>query len=473
MPLTDVLRQHGDPATRALIFEGMTLTRRQLYDGARDLSARIKHAGVSRGSKVRLSLPNSPAFLLSFLAVNDCGAVAIPVNPHLASDERQRIDEIARPDFIIAEEGSESVLPGVYLSGTTHRSDRELIGDLSTIIFTSGTTGSPKGVMMTDEGLVGNAVAVAGYLDLSERDTSLIFLPLCYAYALSQVFSTLVAGGCIVLLRDLRYPALALAAIAEHRVTGFGGVPTSLMILARYPAEAGIDLGSLQYILSAGGPLAPALAQRVQQAFPSAALINNYGCTEIGPRATAVNYSKHPDKIGSIGRPIPGVGLGILKPDLSEAAIGETGEIVLSGLSLMKGYYRDPQTTAARMSAQGFHTGDFAYADADGFLYYQGRDDDIFKSAGEKVSAKEIEDVVLEHEAVAEAAVISMPDSILGAVPVAYAVRRPGTSCSDRELQTFCARRLSRHKVPRAIHFVDSLRKTESGKVQKHLLRQT
>jgi fatty-acyl-CoA synthase len=138
----------------------------------------------------------------------------------------------------------------------------------------------------------------------------------------------------------------------------------------------------------------------------------------------------------------------------------------------MKGYYRDPEGTARRMSRHGFHTGDYAYADGDGFLYHQGREDDIFKSAGEKVCAIEVEEVVLTHEGIAEAAVISCPDSILGAVPVVYAVLRPGTSVTDRDLQTFCARRLAKHKVPRAVHFVDELRKTESGKIQKHRLRE-
>ena len=148
----------------------------------------------------------------------------------------------------------------------------------------------------------------------------------------------------------------------------------------------------------------------------------------------------------------------------------ETGEIVLSGPSLMKGYYRDPQHTASRMSRHGFHTGDYAYADLEGFLYFQGRRDDIFKSAGEKVSTKEIEDAVMAHDAVGEAAAISVPDPVQGMVPVVYVVLRPGMSCSERELKTFCARHLSRHKVPRTVHFVDELRKTASGKVQKHRL---
>ena len=207
------------------------------------------------------------------------------------------------------------------------------------------------------------------------------------------------------------------------------------------------------------------------QAFPEAALFNNYGCTEIGPRATSVSYRRHPERIGSIGRAITGVEVTVVRPDLSVANVGETGEIVLRGPTLMKGYYRAPDATAARMSPHGFHTGDYAHTDGDGFLYYQGRRDDIFKSAGEKISAQEIEDVLLQHEAVSEAAVVSLADPQVDAVPVAYIVLRPGAACSERELQTFCGRRLSRRKAPRAVHFVAELSKTSSGKVQKHRLK--
>jgi acyl-coenzyme A synthetase/AMP-(fatty) acid ligase len=449
------------------------LSRSSLERQVSQVARLLKNAGVRQGTKVLVALPNSSDFLVTFLAVSDCSAVFMPISPQLIPGERRRIDEIARPDVIIAEKGSVELMRGVYLSptGCVPFDDDEVRG-LSAIIFTSGTTGTPKGVSMSESALVANARAVAGYLDLSERDRTLIFLPLYYTYALSQVVSTLVAGGCIVLLRNLRYPILAFTAISKHKVTGFGGVPTSLNILASQEAALSCCQDSLRYILSAGGPLTPAAAERIQRTFPRVALFNNYGCTEIGPRATTVDYSAHPAKVGSIGRPISGVNVTVVRPDLSVAGVNETGEIVLSGPSLMSGYYRDPRTTADRMSRHGFHTGDYAYVDPDGFLYYQGRADDIFKSAGEKISAKEIEDVVMAHEAVVEAAVIAQPDPILGAVPVVYTVLRPGTSCTDRELQAFCARRLAKYKVPRAVHFVDELGKTASGKVQKYRLRE-
>jgi len=472
MPLTDLLRQRGDMDQPVLIYEQSIWTRRQLCRDAEDLAGRLTGAGIGRGTRVLLSLSNSPAFLVSLLALSHCRAVAMPVNPRLAPEEGRRIKEIGHPEFAIGEEAATEVYSGAYLSeGAVTAFDPDDDCDIGLITFTSGTTGVPKGVMMSEAALLANARAVAEYLGLSDADRTLVFLPLCYTYMLSQVLSTLTAGGCIILLPDLRYPSAALAAMVEHRVSGFGGVPTSLMILSRQQRGTGAR-PELRRILSAGGPLAPALVREVQRAFPGAALFNNYGCTEIGPRATFINYSEHPEKTGSIGQPIPGVGVVVVRPDLSLAAAGEIGEIVLSGPTLMKGYYRDPEATASRMSKHGFHTGDYAYVDDAGFLFFQGREDDVFKSAGEKVSAKEVEDAVLEHEDVAEVAVVSRPDALLGAVPVAYVVLRPGAACSDRDLQGFCARRLSRYKVPRTVHFVEELRRTETGKVQKYRLRE-
>ena len=308
MPLTDLLQRRDDRNGPALIFEGSTWSPGELARQAKDLAERLNSAGIGRGCKVLVALPNSPAFLLLLLAVSECGAVFIPVNPGLTTEERMRVDEIARPDVVIADKGSLELLPGTYLSEAPWPAyDDDDVSDLSAIIFTSGTTGAPKGVMMTEAALLANARAVAQYLALSEVDRSLVFLPLHYTYTLSQVLSTLVAGGSIVLLRNLFFPQLAFTAIAEHRVTGFGGVPTSLNILANHAAASTGRLASLRYVLSAGGPLPPSVIHRIQATFPEAALFNNYGCTEIGPRATAINYTSSPGKIGSIGRAIPGV----------------------------------------------------------------------------------------------------------------------------------------------------------------------
>jgi acyl-CoA synthetase (AMP-forming)/AMP-acid ligase II len=166
------------------------------------------------------------------------------------------------------------------------------------------------------------------------------------------------------------------------------------------------------------------------------------------------------------------VELHLVRGDLSLAEVGETGEIVLAGPTLMRGYYRDPDATAHKTSKWGFHTGDFAYADADGFLFYEGRSDDVFKCAGEKVSAKEVEDAVLEHPGILEAAVTAHEDPLLGQVPVVHVVVRAEGAPTEEDLRAFCGRRLSRHKVPRRVFFVSALDKTPTGKIQKFRLRE-
>ncbi len=431
MLLNDLLLQTAAPESPAVVFEGVTLSRGQLAQRVDDLASRFDGAGIGPGAKVLVALPNVLEFLTSFLAVNVCGGVFVPVNPRLMPSERDTIDRLAQPDFVISKQESVEALSGVCLSRTNWvRNDQEDLSQLTAIILTSGTTGGPKGVMMTEDALVSNARAVAGYLDLSSEDQTLVFLPLYYTYTLSQIFSTWLAGGSVVLMRNLLYPSQALTALADHGITGFGGVPTSLNLLVSHQAASRVRARSLRYVLSAGGPLAPAVIEKLGRAFPGVALFNNYGCTEIGPRATAVNLTAHPDRTGSIGRPISGVNLTIVRSDLTVAEAGEVGEIVLGGASLMKGYYRDPDTTVARMSHHGFHTGDYAFADLDGFVYFQGRRDDLFKSGGEKISAREIEDVMIGHPAVGEAAVVSQPDPLLGAVPVAYIVLSPGKSCT-------------------------------------------
>lgn len=471
---SSVFNPSRDKSRAALVFEDQVFSYERLENEVIRTETRLRKEGVRKGSKVLLSLPNCPDFLIVLFAVSRLEAIFIPLSPQLKPGEKARILDIARPDFLIAGDGDCRLLAGACVSkrpGPAYADDPGLPG-LAAILFTSGTTGLPKGVMMTPDNLLSNARSVVQYLGLAENDRTLIFLPLYYSYSLSQYLTTLLAGGTVILTENLLYPVQVFDLIRRQYVTGFGGVPTSLNILGNHPAAAAGPLDSLRYILNAGGPISPALINRLRGTFPNADVINNYGCTEIGPRATYVNYSDHPEKIGSIGAPIPGVELTLVKEDGSEAEPMETGEIVLNGPSLMQGYYRNPEATAQSSSGWGFHTGDYAHADPDGFLYIEGRRDDIFKCGGEKVSAKEIEDVLMEHPAVFEAAVVSRRDEIMGFVPVAFIVLGNGSALSAMDIQAFCLDRLSRHKVPRDIKFVSALDKSPTGKIRKYRLQE-
>jgi len=435
----------------------------------------LQDLGVSTRSKVVLSLRNSPAFIISLFAVNKAEAIFIPLDPYLQDSEKERLTNIARPDFMISEEGEHEIFPGIHLSkcnGPTYKDNSDL-EDLCAVLFTSGSRGLPKGAMLTDENLLSNARAVIRYLNLNSEDRSLVFLPLHYSYSLSQCLTTLLAGGMVVLMENLLYPGMAFALMDEYSVTGFGGVPTSLKALAHHSSLEKYEFDSLRFVLNAGAPISPSLIKQLAKAFPKAHIINNYGCTEIGPRATYVDYTEFPEKIGSIGKPVPGVEVTLVKDHQTVASPMEMGEIALKGPSLMKGYYRNPQCTRESMSNWGFHTGDYAYTDKSGFLYIQGRQDDIFKCGGEKVSAQEIEDVLLEHPDVFEAVVVSKRDPAMGAAPIAYIVVKNSAAVpSERALQAFCSQRLSGYKLPRQIHFVESLEKSSTGKIQKYRLKE-
>ena len=468
--LASVLRDRKTDPRPGLLFEADRFSYAQLWEHVETTCGRLAAQGVVAGSKVVVALPNVPGFPITLMALSELRAVAIPLNPSLPEKERARILGIAQPSFIVGIQGHARLMPGVYLSRACAACPEPELNEISTITFTSGTTGAPKGVLMTAEALLLNAQAVVEYLELCPEDRTLIFLPLYYSYSMSQLVSTWLAGGTVVLMKNLLFPADAIRLVDQHSITGLGGVPTSLALLANQ--SPGPRRRTLRYVMSAGGPLPPALVRKLDAVFPGAALFNNYGCTEIGPRATSVNYMEYPERLGSIGRAIGNVTVRLIRNDLSEAGPLETAEIVLSGPTLMKGYYRNPETTRARMSRWGFHTGDFAYADEDGFLYYQGRNDDVFKCGGEKVSATEIEDVILEHQGVLEVAVVAQPDAMLGHVSVAYVVRAAEGAPTEKDLQLFCRRKLSIQKVPREIHFLDKLERTANGKVQKFRLKE-
>jgi acyl-CoA synthetase (AMP-forming)/AMP-acid ligase II len=465
--LSSVL-QLGQPAESDALIAGPTrLTYGDVRDAVSHFATRLRQEGVRGGDKVVLTLPNAVTLPLAMMAVSELDAVAIPLNASMPQIERTRILAVAEPHFEVSGAGDAMDALVINAHGTARIEDAEL-NDVSLIIFTSGTTGAPKGVLLTGEALLLNAESVVDYLRLTPRDRTLIFLPLYYSYPLSQLLTTWMTGGVVVLMKNLMFPAEALQAMEDHAITGFGGVPTSLNILSSHAAPSP---RSLRYVMSAGGPLPSVLIDKVAAAFPGAALFNNYGCTEIAPRATAVNYAEHPERVGSIGCAISVVDVRLIRADLSEADAGETAEIVLNGPTLMRGYYRDPQTTARRMTRWGFHTGDYAHRDADGYLYFDGRADDVFKVNGEKVSAREIEDVLLQHPDVSEVAVVAEADQLRGQVPVAYVVQAVNADATPRALQMFCRSRLSAHKVPQAVHFVPHLDRTANGKIQKFRLK--
>ena len=348
--------------------------------------------------------------------------------------------------------------------------DRIAADDVALILYTSGTTGAPKGVTLTHGNLLANASAVVRYLGLNERDSVLSILAFYYAYGASVLHTHLITGGCVVLAQNLLFPHLLMDTIARERISGFCGVPSTYALLLERVKLGDYDLSSLRYITQAGGAMSPTLTRRMRAALPDARLFVMYGQTEATSRLTWLPPERLDEKISSVGIPIDGVQLRIAREDGSDAAIDEPGEVEVRGANVMRGYWNNPDASAAVMHEGWLRTGDMGHLDADGYLFLAGRRSDMIKTGAHRVHPNDIEDVIVELAGVSEAAVIGIDDDVLGQVIKAFVVA-PGLPLrSENMIKAHCRERLASYKIPREIEFVSALPRTASGKVRRAAL---
>jgi acyl-CoA synthetase (AMP-forming)/AMP-acid ligase II len=282
----------------------------------------------------------------------------------------------------------------------------------------------------------------------------------------------LMGGGTVVLVENFLFPTQVLRLVEQQGVTGLGGVPAAFNLLLHVKGLAHYKLASLRYLLNSGGPLSQQTLLQLMEAFPQAEIISAYGLTEASSRVSHCVYKKGVQRrSGSVGRPIANVEVRVVDTEGNGVQPGEVGEIVIRGSTVMKGYFKDAAATARALKPDGLHTGDFATLDEEGDIYIVGRGDDILNSGGESISAAEVEEVLLLHPAVVEAAVVGKPDEVLGEALQAFLVLRLGEKVSSDDVKEHCLTHLSRYKVPRQFIVCDALPKTPSGKVQKRLLR--
>jgi len=342
--------------------------------------------------------------------------------------------------------------------------------DLAAIIYTSGTTGQPKGVMLSHGNLSANVQSILEYLKLSERDRIVNVLPLYYSYGNSVLHTHLAAGGTIIFEDNLVYPHRVVQRLVSEKATGFSGVPSTFaLLLSRVKLEES-DLSGLRYLTQAGGPMPPAVTERLRRAVPHAQVFVMYGQTEATARLSYLPPERLEEKMGSIGIAIPGVELQVRLENGSPAGDGQVGEIWARGANVMSGYWRDPETSAKVLSDGWLRTGDMAHRDADGFLFIQGRQSDMIKSGAHRIHPKEIEEAIAELDGIAEVAVVGIADDILGQVIKAFVVARPGIKLDVMQIKAHCQRRLAAYKIPKQIEFVTELPRTASGKIKKFLL---
>jgi len=343
--------------------------------------------------------------------------------------------------------------------------------DFAQIIYTSGTTGKPKGVVLRHANLHANTQSIISYLDLQSTDRVMAVLPFFYSYGNSIMLTHLAVGGSLVVHQSFLYPNVILQQMLDHEVTGFSGVPSTYALLLNRSAVASFSFPKLRYLTQAGAAMSPELARRLKSVFPGTKIFIMYGQTEASARLAYLNPDDIERKPGSIGQGIPGVELTLRDKTGTPVKSGMVGEIVARGENIMAGYWNRPEETKKVLRPEGLWTGDLAKSDEEGFLYIVSRKSDLIKSGSHRIGPKEIEDVLSEHAAVHEVAVIGILDEILDERICACIVLRPGCECNEKELKIHCKKQLPQYKIPHSVVFLTDLPKTTSGKIQKNELR--
>lgn len=490
------------PDKTALIFREHQITYGQLWGMVQALARGFREElGIQAGDRVGLMLPNLPQFVMAYHALGHLGAIAVPVNPLLKAPEIGYIWNNAGAKVVITFPMTlETVLEAkAQIPSLEHvlvvGAERELPAGVKPLdaffkhgseplprppgsedspvvfIYTSGTTGFPKGVMLSSENILYDIEACQKLLEQSEDERFLCVLPLFHSFGQTVCMNYVLWLGATCVLLERFMPHLILEAIEKHKVTLFPGAPVMYAALLHTPTEREYDTSSLRVCVSGGAPM----PEPVHRAFESkfgCAILEGDGPTECAP-VTCVNPPPHkgPRKIGSVGLPLPGIEIKIFDDNDKEVATGEIGEIVVRGKNVMLGYYNAPEATAEAMRNGWYHTGDMGKYDEDGYLYIVDRKKDMIIVGGINVYPSEVENVLLQHPAVADCAVIGKPDPERGEVPVAVIIPKSGTEPDPREIMAFVRQRMANFKVPREVIFRQELPRSNTGKVLKRLLK--
>jgi long-chain acyl-CoA synthetase len=469
-----------------------------LYQDAARIAQVLVNCGVKRGDRVVLALENSHLWVTAFFGILEAGGVVVPLAAGQKNDRLQYAVRDCTPVACIVDEATASALgpAGATLAMLVDRRGgdhvrhvaldlhramaqaspvaplvRVIDVDLAAIVYTSGSTGAPRGVMLSHLNLTANAESIVQYLRLTPRDRMMVVLPFHYVYGLSLLTTHLSVGGSLAIDNRFAIPNIVLKSMQQFEVTGLAGVPSTFALFLHRSSIARMAFPSLRYVTQAGGAMPPALLQQWLRVLPNVPFYVMYGATEASARLAYLDPSQLSARVGSIGTAIPNVELAVIRENGQRASPGEVGEIVARGSNIMMGYWNCPEDTAAALGPHGFRTGDLAQCDSEGFLYIVGRRQDMLKVGGERVGAKEIEDVLHEHPAVHEAAVVGAAHELFGEVPVAFVALCPDASASPEQIVSFCRSRLPDHKVPVRIMVQDDLPKSAAGKIDKPALR--
>ncbi len=478
-----------DGAAIAIKLDDVEINYALLAEGTARVAGMLHARGVRPGDRVAVMLPNVPHFPLAYYGALRAGAIVVPMNVLLKSREVAYYLSDSGAKVLFAwhgfaedahagahEAGAEviDVVPGEFeqqLMATDGRHEVvERAGDdVAVLLYTSGTTGRSKGAALTHDNLRRNVEVSGNLFDMGPGAITLGALPLFHSFGQTcSLNATITAGGCLTMIPRFE-PGKALEIMQRDGVTVFQGVPTMYSAILNHPGREAYDTSTLKVCVSGGAALPGEVMRGFEEAF-GCPILEGYGLSETSPVAS-FNPPDRERKVGSIGIPIEGVEMKAVDDDDNEVPAGEVGEIVIRGHNVMKGYWEMPDATAEAVRGGWFHTGDMARVDEDGYFFIVDRKKDLIIRGGFNVYPREVEEVLYEHPAVREAAVIGFPDASLGEEIGAAVALKEGAEADAEVLKAHVKEQLAAYKYPRRIWFVDELPKGPTGKILKREIK--
>jgi acyl-CoA synthetase (AMP-forming)/AMP-acid ligase II len=494
-----VLEHHAarTPDKPLAVFGGDIVTYRGMVELSAAVAAGLRRRGVGNGDVVGLLSYNNLEFLATIYGANFLGAIVMPLNWRLAAPELRFILGHSRARSLICDEalvelanqatGDLDGLVRICISPASVP-DWERFSDLTVesshptracphgddihrLMYTSGTTGRPKGVMITYANLAWKNYAHIAEFGFTAADIGLACGPLYHVGALDLTTTSLIAVGATTIIHPVFDAERVVDEIERSRVSTVWMAPSMVRAVLDVPGVEDRDLSSVRLVIGGGEKMPIPFIERLQRAFPAAWFADAYGLTETVSGDTFLDRASTMSKLGSVGRPCQYLEVDIWDEQGASLPAGERGEVVLRGPKVFKGYWRDPDATSAAFDGGWFHTGDIGLKDDDGYLYIVDRLKDMIVSGGENIASSEIERVLYEHESVLEVAVVGKRDARWGEVPVAYVVLAESAATTPEDLVAHCRQQLARFKVPKAVVLIDALPRNPSGKVLKRELR--
>jgi len=500
----DVISKHAkEKGNKKALFEGKEKVKyKELKESIDKVAGYLHKLDVKKGDRVAILLKNSKEFLYSLFAIQKLGAIPVPINTFLKSHEIDHILSHSGSKYLITEKEFKKRLKGIRridtLKGVIWKDldengrfnikwkdliqnnenldaiEKTELDDVAVILYTSGTTGTPKGVMLTYKNLISNVENIAYLGKVSDKDRFIVYLPMFHTFTLTAtLLLPIYLGGSIVIVRSLFPFSNVLKEVLLKRVTIFLGVPEVYNALSKAKLPWYFRFfHKIRYFVSGGSALPESTFKRMKELFPKSPILEGYGLTECSP-VVSINRPENP-KPNSVGPPLPDYQVKIVDDEGKEVKTGEVGEIIVKGDNVMKGYYKNPEATAEVIKDGWLYTGDLGYLDKDGYLYIVDRKKDLIISKGINIYPRDIEEVLNKHPDIEVSAVVGKKDHLAGEIPVAFIVLKEDVdkkTFSELALKIYLKKYLADYKVPKHFYVIDEMPRNATGKILKRELK--